>query len=277
MKSNWREICDDFIIATSYETSQECIDADANRTYDYSQHNPYLSFPDAKVRIPLGKPDFPEVSGLWDVISSRRSKRKYIDKPLTLNELNILLWSTFGESAEVTSNRGGLESKRKVRTVSSAGGLYPIEAYMLISKVEGITPGLYHLDVKNWELEGLKLEDVSEFSFNASLFQELTRCSAVNFVWTAVLPRCRDKYFERAYRYVLWDVGHIAQNLHISGNGLGLGVCSIGAWADGEMNEYLGIDGKEHLSILMASVGHVGGDWVSDRSLVSPPVSGEIL
>ena len=267
MKSNWREICDDFISATSYQTKQEYMDVYANRSYSYSQHNPYLNFPDAKVRIPLGKPDIPKGPDVWDVISNRRSKRKYTDKPLTLNELNVLLWSTFGESGEVPipAKEGEKGFNYKIRTVSSSGALYPIEAYMLINNVEGISSGLYHLDVKNWELEGLKLEDVSEFSCDVAIGQELTRCSAVNFVWTAVLPRCRDKYYERAYRYVLWDVGHIAQNLHIAGNALGLGVCSIGAWADGAMNEYLGIDGKEHLSILMASVGNVGGDWLSDR------------
>jgi len=80
------------------------------------------------------------------------------------------------------------------------------------------------------------------------------------------VDRSKDKYKERAYRYIFWDAGHAAQNLHIAANSLGLGVTTVGHWYDKEMNEYLGIDGVNHLSILMASVGKVGGgDWLSDR------------
>ena len=265
MNENWRGICDDFISASSYESIETYSKDNSSRPiYDYSKHNPYLSYPNTKVRIPLGKPIFSQPTDVWEVMANRRSRRNYLDIPLSLNELNILLWSTFGITGEV--GLSGQKGSYKVRTVSSSGALYPIEAFMLISQVQGLEPGLYHLDVENWVLEGLKLEDVSEISFEASLHQEFTRHAAVNFVWTAVLPRCRDKYYERAYRYVLWDVGHIAQNLHIAGNAQGLGVCSIGGWADGVINDYLGIDGKEHLSILMASVGKVeGGDWLKDR------------
>jgi hypothetical protein len=55
------------------------------------------------------------------------------------------------------------------------------------------------------------------------------RAAAVNVVWTAVLPRCRDKYHERAYRYIWWDVGHISENLHLAATALGLGSCAMGA------------------------------------------------
>lgn len=263
MKLNWRQIGDEFIQATSYKDSKEYIDTFKERpTYDYTLHNPYLSYPDAKVKLPLGEPEFPNCPSLWAVLQERRSRRKYLDKQLTLNELNILLWSMFG----ITGVVDWAKLPYKVRTVSSSGALYPIEGYMLISHVEGVEPGLYHLDVENWTLEGIKLEDVRDFSCDVAIGQELARRAAVNFVWTAVLPRCRDKYYERAYRYIFWDVGHIAQNLHIAGNALGLGVCSIGAWADEAMNDYIGIDGKEHFSILMASVGKVEGvDWLKDR------------
>lgn len=130
---------------------------------------------------------------------------------------------------------------------------------------------MYHLDVQEWCLEGLKLENVAEIAYERTENQEMTRHAAVNFVWTAVVDRTKDKYKERAYRYIFWDVGHVAQNLHITANGLGLGVTTVGHWYDKEMNEYLGVDGINHLSILMASVGRVEGkDWLQDRR---PPSS----
>jgi SagB-type dehydrogenase family enzyme len=54
------------------------------------------------------------------------------------------------------------------------------------------------------------------------------------------------KYKERAYRYIFWDVCHVAQNLHLAASGLDLGVVTMGHWFDHEMNEFLGIDGRDH-------------------------------
>ena len=96
--------------------------------------------------------------------------------------------------------------------------------------------------------------------------RKIPRRAAVNFAWTDVVERTRHKYQERAYRYIWWDVGHVAQNLHVAANALGLGVSTVGRWMDREMNRYLGIDGVSHLSVLMASVGKIaGGDWLKDR------------
>ena len=262
MHPEWRRICEDYITATSYCCKDELESYFNGRpAFDYATHNPFLNYPQAERHIPLGKPEFPPSPNLWQVIEQRRSKRNFLPDPISLNELNILLWSTQGITG--TINRGG---EYHLRTVSSAGALYPIETYLLVNNVTDLTPGLYHLDVKNWVLEALKLVEVSEFVYQAALEQEFVRHAAVTFVWTAIIPRCRAKYYERAYRYILWDVGHIAQNLHISGNALNLGICSIGSWYDKVMNDFLGIDGLEHLSILMAGVGKVKGeDWQEDR------------
>ena len=88
----------------------------------------------------------------------------------------------------------------------------------------------------------------------------MAREAAVSFIWTTVIERCREKYHERAYRYIWWDAGIIAENLYLAGEALGLGVCSAGAWFDSVAHEYLGIDGVEHFSVLFASVGRVAGN-----------------
>lgn len=257
LRADWRRVCAEFMDATSYAPGD--LEPEWWKHVDQSKRPPqYLSYEDAVVRIPLGQPEFPPSPDLWQLIETRRSKRNFVETPMTLNELNALLWST----QAITGDRGAYQ----VRTVSSAGALYPIETYMLVNNVEGLEPGLYHLNVQDWCLEGLKLGDVREFSFEVTEGQEMARIAAVNFVWTALIERTRYKYQERAYRYVMWDVGHVAQNLHIAANALGLGVCTIGHWFDVTMHDYLGIDGQEHFSALMASVGKVEGqDWLKDR------------
>ena len=132
--------------------------------------------------------------------------------------------------------------------------------------VEGVEPGIYHLDVRGWALEALRIGDVRDEVCGALFGQEMCRISAVNFMWTAVLDRCRAKYFERAYRYVWWDSAHISENLLLAATALGLGSSCVGAWYDSLIHELLGIDGEEHFSVLTASVGNIKGrDWLEDR------------
>lgn len=248
MHPDWKNICQQFIQATSYKIGD--LEKGWASKYDFSKAPPkYLRYEDALVHIPLGEPDFPAALNIWEILKNRRTMRNFNEVPLSLNELNILLWGTQGNTAR---NEG-----YELRTTPSAGALYPIETYLMVNNVEGLEQGLYHLDVERWTLEGLKLEDVSEVAYLFTEEQEMTRHATVNFVWTAVLERTEDKYKERAYRYILWDSGIVSQNLQIVGNALELGVTTIGHLMDEDMNEYLGIDGTNHLSMLMASVGHV--------------------
>jgi len=94
----------------------------------------------------------------------------------------------------------------------------------------------------------------------------MTKHAAVNIVWTAVMERCRAKYYERAYRYVWWDSAVVAENFLLAASALDLGACLMGSWYDDLVHELLEIDGEEHFSTLTASVGNVAGkDWLEDR------------
>jgi SagB-type dehydrogenase family enzyme len=229
------------------------------RVYDRENRpETYLEYPDALFRIELGEPSFPKHTDLWSTFRARRSKRNFIEEPMTLNELNILLWSSQG----ITADMGDYQ----LRTAPSSGALYPIETYMIINNVEGLKPGIYHLNVKNWQLECLEIGDFRESGQKVLLGQTMTRCAAVNFIWTAVLERCKAKYHERAYRYIWWDSAVVAENMQLSATGLGLGTSLMGAWFDDLAHDLLDIDGKSHFSVLTASVGKVSGtDWREDR------------
>ena len=258
MNRDWRRICDEYMQATSYEEEgfEEWWD---DRDYD-PQNRPetWLQHPDAPVRLPLGEPRFPPAPDLWQTLRTRRSKRNFLPESLTLNELNVLLWSTQG----ITADMGDYQ----LRTAPSSGALYPIETWMVVNDVEGLEPGLYHLDVKDWTLEGIKLGDLREAGHRVLRGQAMTRLAPVNMIWTAVMERCRAKYFERAYRYVWWDSATIGQNFLLGANALGLGACLMGSWYDDLAHELLGIDGQEHFSVLTGSVGRVKGeDWREDR------------
>ena len=76
------------------------------------------------------------------------------------------------------------------------------------------------------------------------------------FIWTAVFPRSKWKYKQRAYRYVYLDAGHIAENLALAAVALGLGSCQIAALYDEEVNALLAIDGVDESVLYMSLIGH---------------------
>ena len=89
----------------------------------------------------------------------------------------------------------------------------------------------------------------------ACLGQRFVMASAATFIWTAVPYRMAWRYGERGYRYMHVDVGHVCQNLYLAAEAIGSGACAIGAFNDDQLNELLNIDGEEHFTIYVATVG----------------------
>jgi len=215
---------------------------------DWTSRPPlYKEYPGAKIiRLPL--PGSPVRFPFVEILSLRRSVREYSPRPLRLEEISFLLWASTG----VQRKEGG----HQFRTVPSAGALYPVDTYVIAHRVEGVECGVYHYGVSGHLLEEVAPGDFRGDLARAALFQEFCSEAAAAFVWTAVFPRAKWKYRERAYRYVYLDAGHIAQNLALAAVGLGLGSCQVAAFFDDEMNALLGVDGETESVIYMSAVGH---------------------
>ncbi|HOX38235.1 MAG TPA: SagB/ThcOx family dehydrogenase [Candidatus Brocadiia bacterium] len=207
---------------------------------------PYKDYPDAK-RISLPEPQRDLGAGLWGLLEKRRSRRDFSDEPMTLNELSQLLWAGQG----VTCERHGFQ----FRTAPSAGALYPCETYVFVHLVEGLQRGLYHYPVRRHEIELVKSGDYRAGLAEACLGQEMAGTCAAAFAWTGVIPRCRSKYAQRAYRYAYLDAGHIAQNLFLAAEALDLGCCNIGALFDDQVNALLDVDGRDETILYIAVTG----------------------
>lgn len=207
----------------------------------------YKEYPSAR-KVSLPPPETSKGPDLWEILKSRRSVRAYTEEPLTRQELSQLLWATQGITAEV--------SGMGLRTAPSAGALYPVETYLCVNSVKGLDPGLYHYDIENHRLDMLEEGDFSKDVRRGALDQQMAQKAAVVFIWSAVFQRSKWKYLQRAYRYVLLDAGHIAQNLALAAEGMSLGTCQIGAIYDDELNQLLNLDGKSESVIYLSSVGN---------------------
>ena len=130
-----------------------------------------------------------------------------------------------------------------------------METYLVVNSVEGIEPGVYHYAVQDHALEQLRAGDFRQAITRAALDQGMAARANVVFVWTAVFPRSKWKYLQRAYRYVYLDAGHVAQNVALAAVALGLGSCQIAALYDDESNTLLGVDGMQESTIYMTVVG----------------------
>jgi SagB-type dehydrogenase family enzyme len=210
-------------------------------------HQPdwFKTYP-AAARVPL--PDrAPGDGGLFDALARRRSVRAYGPEPLALGELSALLWAAAG----VTARQDGFA----FRTAPSAGGLFPVEHYVVANRVEGLESGLYHYDVLGRALERLVVADLRAPIAGAALGQRICADAQAVFVWTAVLERSRWKYGERFARYVLLDAGHIAENVALAAVALGLGTCQIAAFFDEEAAALLGVDPDTEPVVYMSTAG----------------------
>jgi SagB-type dehydrogenase family enzyme len=207
----------------------------------------YKKYPSAR-RIQLSQ-EFPASSlPLVEMLKKRRSTRSFSPEALSIADLSFLLWASTGVQRR--------EQGYDFRTVPSAGALYPIETYLIVSRVEDLEKGLYHYDIQAHSLEELKAGDFAEKLAHAALEQKMFIKAPVVLIWTAVFERSKWKYAQRAYRYVYLDAGHIAQNLVLSATSIGLGSCHVGAFFDDEINQILGVDGTDESVIYLSVVGH---------------------
>jgi len=219
------------------------------RSIDWaSKPDDFKSHPGAKMLVSMPAPDLSDGPTLWDTLRLRRSRRSYdTDAVILLKTLSNLLWATQG----ITDKRAGY----LFRAAPSAGALYPVETYVSVRAVEGLTPGIYHFRPDRFDLEMLGSGDCSKELSLAALGQGMISRAQVTFVWTAVIGRAKWKYDQRAYRYIYLDAGHIAQNLYLACEALGLGVCAVGAFFDDMINGILGVDGTAETVLYMAPVG----------------------
>lgn len=189
---------------------------------------------------------------LLEAIRRRKSRRKYLPDPLTLEELSFLLWATQGVK-EVRP-----DSQANLRTVPSGGARHPFETYLLANRVNGLDAGLYRYLPVEHRLCLLKTgADLAEAIYEAC-FEQYVTSSAVTFVWTTIPYRTEWRYSIVAHKIIALDAGHVCQNLYLAAEAIGAGVCAIGAYEQDKLDHALELDGKDEFAIYVATVGKVG-------------------
>jgi SagB-type dehydrogenase family enzyme len=211
-----------------------------------SSGSAFKNYPDAE-KVTLPRSWQKKESNLEQLLQERRSVRQYSRVSVSMDDLAFLLWAMQGVTAQA--------GPYLLRTAPSAGALYPIETYLAVDRVEGLDAGLYHFDVKDFQLERLTDQSVSSLVADSALNQGFIAKGAITFIWSAVFRRNMGKYGHRGLRYIFLDCGHICQNLLLAAQALGLNGCPVAAFYDDEMNDLLDLDGVEESVIYLTTIG----------------------
>ena len=161
-------------------------------------------------------------------IERRRSVREFSDAPIALTDLSQLLWA-----AEGVTGRGEL------RASPSAGATYPLEIYVVTSRVTGLSKGTFKYRPEKHDLVRTREDtDLREFARSA-VGQTCVEEAAAVLVLAAVYERTTGVYGQRGIRYVDNEIGHTAENVWLQSVALGLGTVAVGAFDDDAVAEEL--------------------------------------
>jgi len=197
---------------------------------------------------------------LIEAIRRRRSRRRFSEEPLTLEELSFLLWATQGVSM-IRTPTAGKNARNLVpvalRTVPSAGARHPFETYILVNRVEGLDVGLYrYLPLENRLCLLYAGTELTE-KVHEACYEQYVKSSAVTFIWTAIPYRTEWRYSILSPKLIAQDSGHICQNLYLACEAIGGGTCAVGAYDQRKMDSVLRVDGQEEFAIYVAPVGKI--------------------
>ena len=194
----------------------------------------------------------PQLDGSVSVekaLHGRRSHRDFQDMEISLENLSQILWAAYGITLPRTDYdflRGGF------RTAPSAGGLYPLDIYVAVGKVNGLAPGLYKYISEEHAIIRVIKNDIRTELCSAAWKQQMVKEAPASLIYTAVFSRTTGKYEERGReRYVCMDLGHSAENVYLQAETLGLGTCAIAAFSDEEVSTALKLQKEEEPLYIM--------------------------
>ncbi len=189
----------------------------------------------AEVAFSLPAPRTAGTLSVEGALAARRSVRAITPDPLAHADIGQLLWAAQGITEPALGHR----------TSPSAGALYPLEVYAVTAE------GVFHYLPQGHQMERVLAGDLRAELATAALGQAVVAAAGVDLVVTGVVSRTRQKYGDRAERFVFMEAGHAAENVLLQATAMGLGAVSIGGFSDDSVDALLALpDGEKALYIL---------------------------
>ena len=171
---------------------------------------------------------------LHEVLARRRSRREYLDRGLTAEQIGQLCWAGQG----ITSAHG-------FRTAPSAGALYPIVLFVADER------GVFEYQPQKQRLVPRVSGDQRRRLERAALGQDCVGSAPVCLIVTYDPGRLSGKYGRRSERYCWLEAGHVAQNILLQATSMDLASAPIGAFHDQSVAKTLQLPSRLHPAYLL--------------------------
>lgn len=194
--------------------------------------------PAGTVRLPEARRQ--GTMSLEAALAARRSTRALARDSLDLAHVAQLLWAA-----------QGINRPDGHRTAPSAGAQYPLELYLVATRVRNLPAGVYHYRPARHDMETVAIGDRLPELVSAATRQAWMADAAATIVFAADYGHMASRYRERAERYVPMDVGFAAQNLYLQAAALGLGTTFAGSFQDTALARIVGLpEGQRPLGLM---------------------------
>ncbi|MEO5625717.1 MAG: putative peptide maturation dehydrogenase [Dokdonella sp.] len=197
---------------------------------------------DAQSRALLPRPPRNDL----DDLMARRATCRNFDTSAVLaqSDVGALLHRAFGVQGSEELAPGAVALKKNH---PSGGGLHPLEAYLVVQRVEDLQPGVYHYNVESHALDLLRampVRDVHALSLTAVAGQTYFAEAPVMLVIAARFARSFWKYrnHPKIYRAIVLEAGHASQNVYLAATDMGMGAYVTAAINEVEIEQAFGLD-----------------------------------
>ncbi len=172
-----------------------------------------------------------------------------------------VLYRVFG--ARGSASVSGVTILKK--NAPSAGGLHPTEAFLLVQRVIGIAPGLYHYRPTEHALQPLNELDPTAAKGLAERFVAMQHYFVPAPVMVVLVSRFARNFWKyrqhaKSYRAVVLDAGHLSQTLYLAATELGLAAFITAAVNEADIEQALGLDPMQEGVLAVCGFGRRGGE-----------------
>lgn len=243
-KHRWSRDLENRLKIGSYLVDEKAIRETANNYKIYRLADKLALPSPGKLAVPLST-----------ALKRRASSRQFNGDPVSLAALSDMLYHA------AACTRQGIPSNQRdlvlhFRNYPSGGGLYPVEIYPVLLRVDGLPPTITHYDPVNHRLDLIRQIDPDAFKSAFAEVGDLLSQAAVVVFMTAVFARTTVKYGDRGYRLCLIEAGHLAQNLCLTAAASGISSLAHAGYDDDAAARWLGCDGVNEAVVHSLFLGH---------------------
>jgi SagB-type dehydrogenase family enzyme len=187
-------------------------------------------------------------------LTERKSVRDYNpDIVMKIAELSNILKYSVGINKERKISFG--ETEINTRIHSSGGGLYPVDTYVYINKVQNIANGIYLYQPYSHTLRSISKNCKKQIAISLeNNVIDFENCNII-FIFSTALNRSYVKYGELSLLNCIIETGIMAQNIHINSLTNKYNTCDIAGFNKKAIDEILQNDGINSHTLYLISCG----------------------